>query len=159
MKPPIPIAVAASLALACVSLNASTPTHPLTAKRFAVGRELGSHPADLRRHSRRIGTAPSRPNCRRRSRGSCGITDTRLTQFLRQRSGYRATCALHNRNRQPAQGGHHAGQQRFPVHRHRPDSRVHHQPPPDLRAIQAGRACRVHPAAWPDSAHLRASER
>ena len=31
MKPPIPIAVAASLALACVSLNASTPTHPLTA--------------------------------------------------------------------------------------------------------------------------------
>ena len=28
MKPPIPIAVVASLALACVSLNASTPTHP-----------------------------------------------------------------------------------------------------------------------------------
>jgi len=31
MKPPILIAVAASLALACVSLNASTPAHPLTA--------------------------------------------------------------------------------------------------------------------------------
>jgi len=31
MKPPIPIAVAASLALACVSLNASTPPHSLTA--------------------------------------------------------------------------------------------------------------------------------
>ena len=31
MNPPIPIAVAASLALASVSLNASTPAHPLAA--------------------------------------------------------------------------------------------------------------------------------
>ena len=36
-------------------------------------------------------------------------------------------------------------------------SRIHHQPPPDLRAIEAGGACRVHPAARPHSAHHRSS--
>ena len=40
MKPPIPIAVAASLALACVSLDASTPTHPLTANASLLAESL-----------------------------------------------------------------------------------------------------------------------
>ena len=36
---------------------------PLPRERFAAGREFGSHPADLRCHSRGTGAAPSRPNC------------------------------------------------------------------------------------------------